>query len=70
MLLRRAFQFTRCGRGNYCQVNGDVKHGDELNDDSSRQGAFSADEVNEEECTDDRGHEFDDTEYSGCKKLL
>jgi hypothetical protein len=52
------------------QVDGDVEHGDELDDDVKRQGALSADEVDEEEGTDDCRDEFYDTENGGCEELL
>jgi hypothetical protein len=52
------------------QVDGDVEHGDELNDDAKREGAFSANEVDEEEGTDNCRDELDDAKNGGCEELL
>jgi hypothetical protein len=41
-----------------------------LDDDAKGQGAFSANEVDEEEGTDDCRDELDDAKNGGCEELL
>jgi hypothetical protein len=70
MSCSRGLNFTLRNRGNCCQIDGNVEQGDELDDDAKRQGALSADEVDEEEGTDDCRDELYDTENGGCEELL
>jgi hypothetical protein len=56
--------------GTAVRLDGDVEHGDELDDDAKRQEAFSANEVDEEEATNDCRDELDDAKNGSCEELL